>query len=86
MKTLILAAAAALFASATFALYDSAPQLIPVIMIGMSSSIGCSAKRVPNTVLVSHFSRYPSSGMRVREQGRNVRSSNVAQRRSRSVP
>ena len=50
-------AAAAPFASATFALYDSAPQLIPVIMTGMASSIGLLANRVPSTVLVEHFSR-----------------------------
>src|SRR5579864_3984397 len=79
-------AAAAPLASATLALYDSAPQLIPVIITGMSSSIGFFAKRLPNTVLVEHFSRYPSRGMRVREQGRKVRSSKVAQRRSRNVP
>ena len=30
---------------------------MPVIMMGMSSSIGFSAKRVPSTVLVSQRSR-----------------------------
>ena len=43
--------------SASFTLADSAPKLMPAIVIGMSSSIGFFAKRVPSTVLVAHFSR-----------------------------
>ena len=31
--------------------------LIPAIISGISNSIGFLAKRVPNTVLVEHFSR-----------------------------
>ena len=45
------------WASATLALYESAPQLMPVIITGMSSSIGRLASRVPRTVLVLQRSR-----------------------------
>ena len=38
----------------------------------MSSSIGSFANRAPSTVLVSHFSRYPSITNRVRVPGRNI--------------
>src|SRR5688500_14469407 len=38
----------------------------------MSSSIGCFANRAPNTVFVSHFSRYPSITKRVSVPGRNI--------------
>jgi len=41
---------AAPLANATLALNESAPQLIPVIMMGMSRRIGFRAKRVPRTV------------------------------------
>ena len=47
---------------AVLAVADSAPKLMPAMVIGMSSSTGLLANRVPSTVLVSHFSRYPSSG------------------------
>jgi hypothetical protein len=36
---------------------DSAPKLIPAIVIGMASSSGLLANRVPSTVVVSHRSR-----------------------------
>ena len=39
--------------SASFTLADSAPKLMPAMVIGMSSSIGFFAKRVPSTVLVA---------------------------------
>ena len=62
-------------ASAILASSDSAPKLIPVMYTGMSSSIGFLAKRAPSTVLVSHFSRYPSITNRVRVPGMNISSS-----------
>ena len=43
--------------SASFTLADSAPKLMPAMVMGMSSSIGFVAKRVPSTVFVVHFSR-----------------------------
>ncbi len=43
--------------SASLALADSAPKLIPAIVMGMSSSSGLEAKRAPSTVLVSQRSR-----------------------------
>ena len=43
--------------SASFTLAESAPKLIPAMVIGMASSIGFLAKRVPSTVRVRHFSR-----------------------------
>ena len=67
--------------SATFAADESAPKLIPAMVIGMSSSTGLDARRVPRTVRVSHFSRYPSSGYREIEAVRNTRSSKVGSRR-----
>src|SRR5262249_58266478 len=73
-------------ARATLALYERAPQLMPVIITGISSSIGRLAWRVPRTVFVEHRSRYPSSGIRVSEEGMNVRSSNEGSGRERSVP
>ncbi len=36
---------------------DSAPKLIPATVIGMASSMGLEAKRVPSTVLVAQRSR-----------------------------
>ena len=59
---------------------------IPVIMTGISSSIGRLADRVPSTVFVEQRSRYPSSGMRVSEHGMNVRSSSEGSGRGRNVP
>src|SRR5215472_361678 len=41
----------------------------------MSSSSGCLAKRAPSTVLVAHFSRYPSMTNLVSVPGRNISSS-----------
>src|SRR6516225_3795761 len=41
----------------------------------MSSSSGCFANRAPSTVLVSHFSRYPSMTNLVSVPGRNINSS-----------
>ena len=43
--------------SASFTFADSAPKLMPAMVIGISSSIGFVAKRVPSTVRVAHFSR-----------------------------
>ena len=43
--------------SASFTLADSAPKLMPAMVIGMASSIGLLAKRVPSTVFVSQRSR-----------------------------
>ena len=43
--------------SASLTLAESEPKLMPAIVIGMASSIGLLANRVPNTVLVTHFSR-----------------------------
>ena len=43
--------------SASLTLAESAPKLIPATVIGISSSIGFFAKRVPSTVLVVHVSR-----------------------------
>ena len=42
---------------ARFAFAPSAPKLIPAIVIGIASSIGRRAKRVPMVTAVSHFSR-----------------------------
>jgi hypothetical protein len=36
---------------------DSAPKLMPAMVIGIFSSIGFLAKRVPSTTSVAHFSR-----------------------------
>ena len=54
--------AVAAWPSAILARADRAPKLMPAIVIGMSSSTGLVANRVPSTVVMSHFSRYPSSG------------------------
>ena len=43
-------------------LAESAPKLMPAMVIGIFSSIGCLANRVPSTTSVSQRSRYPSSG------------------------
>ena len=43
--------------SASFTRAESAPKLMPAIVIGVASSIGLVAKRVPSTVRVEHFSR-----------------------------
>ena len=44
--------------SASFTLADSAPKLMPAIVIGISSSIGLLREAgVPSTVFVVHFSR-----------------------------
>jgi hypothetical protein len=43
--------------SASFTRADSDPKLIPAKVIGMSSTIGFDAYRVPSTVFVLHFSR-----------------------------
>ena len=43
--------------SASLALPDSAPKLIPAIVIGMSSLTGSRAKRVPIVTSVAHRSR-----------------------------
>jgi hypothetical protein len=43
--------------SASLALPESAPKLMPAMVIGIFSSIGFLAKRVPSTTDVSHFSR-----------------------------
>ena len=43
--------------SATLAVADRAPKLMPAIVTGMASSSGLLAYLVPRTVLVSHFSR-----------------------------
>ena len=42
---------------ARFAFAPSAPKLIPAIVIGIASSSGRRAKRVPMVTAVSHFSR-----------------------------
>jgi hypothetical protein len=68
-------AAVAARPSAVLAVADRAPKLMPAIVMGMSSSSGLLANRVPSTVVVSHFSRYPSSGYRVSEAVRNSSSS-----------
>ena len=43
--------------SASFTRADSAPKLMPATVIGIASSIGRVAKRVPSTVLVAQRSR-----------------------------
>ena len=43
--------------SASLAGADSAPKLIPAIVIGISSSIGSRANRVPSTTSVAQRSR-----------------------------
>jgi hypothetical protein len=43
--------------SASFAFAESAPKLMPAIVIGILSSIGFFANRVPSVTLVEHFSR-----------------------------
>ena len=43
--------------SDSFTLADSAPKLMPAIVIGMARSSGFPANRVPSTVRVAHFSR-----------------------------
>jgi hypothetical protein len=43
--------------SASFAGADSAPKLIPAIVIGMSRRSGADAWRSPSTTSVSHRSR-----------------------------
>ena len=43
--------------SASFAGADSAPKLIPAIVIGILSSSGCFANRVPSTTSVAQRSR-----------------------------
>ena len=43
--------------SASLACADSAPKLIPAIVIGIASSSGLLANRVPSTVVVSQRSR-----------------------------
>ena len=59
---------------------------MPVIMTGMSSSIGCSAKRVPRTVVVDAPLAIAFERDARQDAGRNVRSSNVASGRGRRVP
>ncbi|MNJ49414.1 hypothetical protein D3C77_446420 [compost metagenome] len=43
--------------SASLALADSAPKLIPAMVTGIFRWIGFLAKRVPSTTSVPHFSR-----------------------------
>ncbi len=43
--------------SASLAWAPSAPKLMPAIVIGIASSIGFSAKRVPIVTSVAHLSR-----------------------------
>ncbi len=43
--------------SASFAGAESAPKLMPAIVIGISSWTGSLAKRVPRVTSVAHFSR-----------------------------
>jgi hypothetical protein len=43
--------------SASFTRADNAPKLMPATVIGIASSIGRVAKRVPSTVLVAQRSR-----------------------------
>ena len=43
--------------SASLALPDNAPKDMPAMVIGIFSSIGFLAKRVPSVTEVSHFSR-----------------------------
>ena len=43
--------------SASLACADSAPKLMPAMVIGILSSIGFLAKRVPSMTSVAHFSR-----------------------------
>ena len=42
---------------ASLALAPSAPKLMPAMVMGIFSSIGFLAKRVPSTTSVAHFSR-----------------------------
>ena len=51
------------------------------MVIGIFSSIGFFANRVPSTTFVSHRSRYPSSGYRLIDAPRNTRSSKCGTRR-----
>ncbi len=48
--------------SARLALALSAPKLMPAMVIGILSSSGFLAKRVPRVTLVAQRSRYPSKG------------------------
>ena len=48
--------------SASFALAESDPKLIPAIVIGISILRGFSANLVPRSTLVPHVSLYPSRG------------------------
>ena len=43
--------------SASLTRADSAPKLMPAIVIGVANSMGRDAKRVPSTVLLEHRSR-----------------------------
>ena len=43
--------------SASLAWAESEPKLMPAMVIGIFSSIGFLAKRVPSTTSVPHFSR-----------------------------
>ena len=43
--------------SASFTRADSAPKLMPAMVMGVASSMGFVAWRVPSTVRVEHFSR-----------------------------
>ena len=43
--------------SASLACADSEPKLMPAMVIGIFSSIGFLAKRVPSTTSVAHLSR-----------------------------
>ena len=43
--------------SASLTRADSEPKLMPATVIGMASSMGLEAKRVPSTVLVTQRSR-----------------------------
>ena len=43
--------------SASFTRADSAPKLMPAMVMGIASSIGFDANRVPSTVLVTQHSR-----------------------------
>ena len=60
---------------ASLARAPSAPKLMPAIVIGISSSTGFLANRVPRTVRVVHVSRYPSSGYRLSDAVTKTRSS-----------
>jgi len=66
---------------ASFAGAESAPKLMPAIVIGIFSSIGRAACRVPSVTSVPHFSRYPSSGYRDTLAPSSSRSSKCGTRR-----